>query len=56
MKHESDGITSSNWRTQNSHRMIGTRLVDMEISALVKTIQNTALFKSGRILRRFLET
>ena len=36
-------------------KILGKRLEEMEIKGSIETIQTTALLKSARILRRFLE-
>ena len=54
MENEGDDDTNSNLWTLKNPQKFGK--IDLEIKGLVETMQTKALWKSARILRRFLQT
>ena len=48
MKHESDGDTNCNWRTQHSHQRIGTRTERLRNKRLSRDHPNYSIIKTSR--------
>ena len=56
MEHEVDGDTKRNQSTWNKPKILVKRQEDFVIREEVETIQTAELLRSGRIVRRVLET